>query len=126
MTDEEANALNTEVAAAMGWRPTCNPCTGLTRSDTPFYFPNGKDKACEVIRSPDFCRDVRDIGYLLEWASKQENFGVYLDNDSKDHAKPWGCNMGDTRSPHRSFCGAGDTAGEAFCRAILAYTEISK
>ena len=112
MTDTEAQNLNEKIAYVLGWQ----------------YRPDGPQGECWVGRDglveanphlPDFCRNVREIGYLLEWVDKKTGavFAISLLDTS------WSAVFGCSDSNDLPFFGYGATAGEALCRAILAYTE---
>ena len=109
MTDEEANVLNLEVAAAMGW-------TLWGPEDHVWDTPGGRTVHHEDNFNglPDFCRDVLAIGYLMEWANQQYSVEV-----NQCNAPKWLAHI--MSADGWSFSGSGACAGEALWHAIVTY-----
>ena len=124
MTDTDANALNHDVALAMGWARRLPEADGADE-ECRWLTPTGQAVFCEegFEGLPDFCRDVMAMGYLMEWAGGRKNFCVILDNAKKYHPSIWKADIGGTDNNDKDFYGHGDTAGEAFCKAILEYVQ---
>lgn len=126
MTDEEANALNTEVAAAMGW-------TMWGPDDQVWDTPDGQTIQYEdsVNGLPDFCRDAMMIGYLTEWLTAQDRTHFTCGTGELGGGEAyiyWRWNSWEWLESC-VFCGENSTQrtiGEALCRAILAYVKSRK
>ena len=122
LPDYDAQNLNEKIAYVLGWQ----------------YRPDGPQGECWVGRDglveanphlPDFCRNVREIGYLMEWLTAQECIAMMIDNNNVNRRADflvWRADLVSYGSNDLPFFGYGETAGEALCRAILAYTEGKK
>lgn len=110
LTDTEANALNTSVALAMGWK-----LTGEYSKINPALQIVTRPDGFSMFGLPDFCRDAHALGWIVDWADSQEGVGL---STRRVNASLWGCTIrqGDIRAVE-----VGGSRSEAVVRAIVDY-----
>ena len=110
LSDTEADALNTAVALAMGWKQVVKEFRAPD-CETVWELPGGS----WFFELPDFCRDTHALGWMLEWADKQNGAGL---STQRANTALWGCTIrqGDIR-----VIEVGQSRSEAVARAIVDY-----
>ena len=110
LSDTEVNALNVAVALATGWKQVVKEFRAPD-CETVWELPGGS----WFFELPDFCRDILALGWMVEWADKQE--GVRL-STRRVNAALWGCTI---RHGGIRVIEVGQSRSEVAARAIVDY-----